>query len=165
MTRTDRCISRFLGVGFAVLALAGLLMTSTASADPEATTHILVPFEFISDNPCTGEPVSFTGELRQVVTSHLDRAGHIHLAEAAHLSLLGTGLTSGAHYRYIQTSPDSVNFDLDGFPFEASGVTTARTIGEGSIDDFLVHLHFHITINADGDVTSTVDSVRTECLG
>jgi hypothetical protein len=150
-----------------VLTLAGFWTTSAASADPGATTHLVVPIVYRSDNPCTGEDVLFTGELRQVVTTFLDRAGHIHFAESEHLSLIGTGLASGAQYRFIQTSNDSANYDLapNGFLFESTIVTTVRMIGEGSIDDFFVHVHAHITRNANGDVTSNVISIQTECLG
>jgi hypothetical protein len=150
----------------ALASLAAVLSAGTAKADPGSTTHIAIPFAFTADDPCTGEAVAFEGELREVVTSHLDSAGGVHHAEAARLRLSGVGLVSGTVYRYIQTSPDSLNLDTsDGFPFEATAVTTGHTIGAGSTDDFLVHTLFHETIDANGDVTSEVLAVTTECVG
>ena len=38
-----------------------------------------------------------------------------------------------------------------------------RIIGQGPGNNFLVHETFHVTINANGVVTATVDNFSVEC--
>jgi hypothetical protein len=42
-------------------------------------------------------------------------------------------------------------------------VNNFRIIGQGTGNNFLVHETFHITVNADGTMTASVDNFSVDC--
>jgi hypothetical protein len=47
--------------------------------------------------------------------------------------------------------------------FNQTFVNNFRIIGQGPGNNFLVHENFHLTINANGEVTATHDNFSVEC--
>jgi hypothetical protein len=150
----------------AVALVAGMAMFLQAAVVNAAdnTTHLSEPFAFALDNPCTGEVIDLVGELDGVVTSSINPAGHIHLAEVHRITASGLS-SSGIEYKYLQTSPDHLTLDVDGAPFTATGETTGLLISQGGTANLDQHVLFHLTIDANGDVTATVDNASVDCTG
>jgi len=152
-------------VVFAIAGFVAAWSAPSALADREQTEHVLEPFVAEIENPCNGEIILLEGEIRRVVTSHLNPSGQLMLAESTHISAAGVG-SFGNQYRYVQTSPDHAVFELtpDGaLIMNVTGVTSARIAGQGDVPDFAVHLLNHITINANGEVTSAFVVESAEC--
>lgn len=131
------------------------------SAQASATNEF-IPFLVLSFVPCAnggaGEEVLVEGTLHQVV--HLTpSASHLTIHQNTQ-GLTGTGLTSGDTYHSMGSS----NFHLN----LGSGSTQTFTssfllIGPGPDNNFRVHQMFHFIVNANGELTSEVDSTSVTC--
>ena len=58
---------------------------------------------------------------------------------------------------------DHFKGSLQNGQFTQTFVNNFRIIGQGPGNNFLVHEVFHITINANGDVTVIHDSISVDC--
>ena len=77
----------------------------------------------------------------------------------------GTGLWSGTAYRVNGPSPNTT-FNTSGPPPLVStfGVNF-HIISQGAAPNFLVHILFHVTVNANGEVTALVMDYSPRCTG
>jgi hypothetical protein len=83
--------------------------------------------------------------------------GHINYQNVS-----GVGLTSGTTYR--ASSVDTFRLKAP-FPSDIHSVRSLRLISPGPEDDLLVMFLFHITVNANGEITAEVEDVSFECVG
>jgi hypothetical protein len=83
------------------------------------------------------------------VTLHVQPAG-----------VSGTGQTTGDRYR--GTGVTQQQFNTVGASTQTL-LNNFRIIGEGPRNNLLVHHTFHVTVNANGEVTATVDNFNLEC--
>ena len=61
------------------MVIAGVTTGTALAAASSQTEVFTVPFSTtVGDNPCTGEPVAVTGELRFVVHTTTDASGGFH---------------------------------------------------------------------------------------
>ena len=51
------------------------------------------------------------------------------------------------------------------YPLTMTSVEVHNAVSTGSAPNFIVHIVRHLTIDASGNVTSSVDSVSATCLG
>jgi hypothetical protein len=151
------------------LALVGFVLTALILPAPvvraEAFT-LKTPFAFTFANTCTGEAVSGTGTLHQEINVNQNN-NLFHAQSASKISVSALGTPSGAKYN------GEVKF-VDHFTV-AAGVNFTNTqtiniirLGETATtatagDDFQFHLTLHMTINAKGVPTASVDNFRFEC--
>jgi hypothetical protein len=154
------------------LALAGGLLTLALLAKPTQgqavtfTDNERIPFTFEVTNPCTGELV--VGKATQHLVFHVtqDPNGGFHFK--GHSNVQGRGVSeSGAKYVVHESSNLHDNFRViskSATNFTFTG--TLQFIRQGSAapeDDFRVKATFHVTINANGEVTSEVAKFKEEC--
>src|SRR5437763_17188450 len=73
----------------------------------------------------------------------------------------GVGAPSGSTY----TATDSVNTTVnsDQLQSEQTFVQEFNLISHGSAPNFKLHVTFHVTINANGQTTTTVNNTRAVC--
>ena len=68
---------------------------------------------------------------------------------------MGVGLTTGAKYEWNDAINDSFHFDTrDGAPYTETFTRSFRLIGQGGVPDRRFNVRFHVTVNANGVVTS-----------
>ena len=117
--------------------------------------------------PCTGDEVLLEGFMHVLITETMDAKG-------------------GFHWKYhvqpqklqgeVVWPPDSPNL---GAKYNATGLTqdtfsgkkgetytfinNYRMIGQSKAPNFMVHETWHITINANGEVTAVVDNYKVKC--
>ena len=116
-------------------------------------------------NPCNGDQVTFQGNMH--ITNHYttDADGGTHLkTHVNYQDVSGTGFPSGLNYRVRTTTNETVN-DSDGPQTETTIITTIKLISQGPALNYFLHMVFHVTINANGQTTSTVTESRIECRG
>ncbi len=154
----------------AVAALVSVLASGLALA--QATTeHIseTVPLVDITfDNPCTGEPMEVTGEVHITGNVTFDAEGGVHgIFTERFNDVKATGVESGEEYVVTQVIQFNNNArQFGGFPpAEETGTSSLLFTSKGSSDDFLAHFTFHITVNSNGELTSTVAVAKVECKG
>ena len=146
---------------FGVLCLAAALtaVPKTAAAQSVQTT---TPFSSQVLNTCTNELVDISGQQTITMNSHVDSAGGLHTSFALITKGTGVGEVTGTTYPYSEN--DLFNLQI-GSAATATVRVKTRLKGPGSIDNWDMTFMLHITLNADGTVTSLIDTFTTTCRG
>jgi hypothetical protein len=93
---------------FVVLTL-GTLITGLVAAPTAAKAEVeTFPFQFISENPCTGEHIEWTGTAT-TVSQDIENANGRHFAFHTRLNVFGTGLQTGDTYRLVNSGTNVGN--------------------------------------------------------
>jgi hypothetical protein len=160
-----------------VSALAAGLLTLALLAKPAqaraatftSNDRIEVRQGFLSC-PAPGVPselVIFEGTLHTLGHTTVDANGVFHAKVLRHFQGQAEGSTSGDKYvlNDVFTSHFNDSF-VPGENFNVTTVDTTRLIRQGSIsptDDLTIRFISHITINANGEVTTEVVKAESEC--
>jgi hypothetical protein len=153
---SSRRTLRFLMSALGGLALAWLNFVSPAPTVWAATSNTL-PLHFIRSADCTGEEVEISGTIHFVTQTRPD--GSV-VGLFNYQGVSGVGLTSGSIYHASAVD----QFRLSA-PFPSS-ITSARSfhlISQGSDSNLLVTVLYHITVNGNGEVTVSIDTLSTQC--
>jgi hypothetical protein len=150
----------------ALCAIAVMLVSVTA-APAAVTTNDKQTTAFSVFVPCAnagaGESVDGTIDLHTLITSTVNGnnvSGKFHF-EPQGGDLVGS--VTGDKYQPTGVTQDHFKGSLQNGQFTETFVNNFRIIGQGPGNNFLVHEVFHITINANGDVTVNHDRVSVDC--
>lgn len=129
-----------------------------------ATTHETVrqPFFFGGFNPCTQEETPLRGELLFQTNVTEQPAGGFHGEFLFNGKATGTGLTTGAKYRAHEVEHGTLNTN-GGQQSTETFIAKIHVTTAGPQNDFYLKTTFHITVNANGEVTVLRDAFRVEC--
>ena len=159
----------------AVLFTIGLLaLPNTAAAQASGMTTIIdavIPFtstlggiESPITNPCTGTLVDITGMTSITVMINANATGGTTLKMSAVTK--GQGVEQGTGVVYAFSENTQVMFNT------AAGAQSDQTLteklrfkGAKALDNWDVKELIHVTINANGSMTSSVDSLTAVCRG
>ena len=145
------------------LALAAGMALAQATTD---TFHDRTRFTDEHFNPCIGEVVPVEHFQHLVFHRTADAGGGFHFKGHLNSQLKGEE-GSSAKYVVHAISNDQENFDV--FSESAENFTLTATFqfirqgSETAEDDFQAKVLWHVTVNANGDVTSEVFEVEEEC--
>ncbi|HEX7318370.1 MAG TPA: hypothetical protein VF297_30975 [Pyrinomonadaceae bacterium] len=151
-------------------ALFALLFTAFASTNAfgqasTTTTNETVAFTSTLFNPCNGDTVTFSGNMNVVNTLTVDGNGGTHLkTHTNYQNVTGTGTPSGISYN-VRTVSNEVTNDNDGPQYNATVISTVKLIAHGPSLDFYLRVVMHVTVNANGETTSSVQESNFECRG
>lgn len=151
-----------LGSGVALLAVASVAPAWGAvviNQSDEINLSVFVPCA----NGGAGEVVELSGPLHTLVTFRFN--GH-QVGGKGHFQpqgLSGTGLTTGDSYRGVGVTQSIFSGSLENGKFTETFVNNFRIIGQGRGNNFAVHENFHLTINANGEVTTFRDNFSADC--
>ncbi len=141
-----------------------VILALTMAANAAVTQNIKIPIDQILSGPCTGEDIELTGELHLLSTLTEDGAGGYHAKyHANYAGVSGVGLTTGTKYQINGGFNTEYNIAADGFPSETTAVANYGLIAPGKGNNYKGHALFHITVNANGEVTAEIDSFEVEC--
>lgn len=158
---------RTLGLVLAITLLAFALAGPAFAQALAITTNDFVPFAQVNLVPCAnggaGELVLIQGTLhiQQHITINGNRAtikSHFQPQGAG-----GTGLTTGDSYNAVGETQEVDTLALTAGATEFTFTNNFRLIGQGPGNNLQVHQLVHVTINADGTVTTVVDNTSVEC--
>ena len=111
-------------------------------------------------NDCTGEVFPATGSVYTVVGVTEDGTGGLHGVVHQNIRFAGTSETTGV--QYVGTQIFNKTFNLE--PGEEQTVLLMFTlIGQGDVPNEKSTYQFHITLLADGTVTSYIDDFHILC--
>ncbi len=154
-------------------ALAGLLVVAALSiasagvgaAAPTTTDLDVSGKRFL--NACTGENVTIVeGTLHILTDWRSDGAGGVHVTVRGNAEhVVAQGETSGVVYHLAGDWWAEQNGRADGSPMVVQLVEVHNMISEGPSANVIVHIVSHVTIDAEGRTTVTVESLRSECRG
>ena len=149
-----------------VMLMVALLGAGSAVAAAETfTASSSFPIEILVFVPCAnggaGEDVLLTGTLHDVFHVTITSSGGFRLSASDNpQGVSGYGLTTGAQYQ----GTGITRFNFGGrVGAEETDVNNFRMIGQGPGNNFMVHDNFHITINANGTVSSFHDNFSVTC--
>ena len=149
-----------------LVAVLSFAVVSSSSGAPASsfTANSFFPIELTVFVPCAngglGEDVELSGTIHDLfhVTVN-DNTVHVKTHDQPQ-GVTGTGLVTGDKYQGTGVSQDEFTAAVGQ---EETFINNFRIIGQGNGNNFLVHENFHITINANGTVTSIHDNVTVDC--
>jgi len=147
-------LRRIIPVGLLVVVAAALVASARAAT---------ISFRFTINSivtECT-ESVALTGTVHAVLTSVDNGAGGFLVSSTFNpQGVTGVGLVSGRTYH--GTGATTTIFRI-GKGASETFVNNFRLISPGAGGDVIVHEVFHVTVNANGDLTAFVDQSTVAC--
>jgi hypothetical protein len=146
----------------AIAVLFGIMMFSLLTIPTQANVvqNLKIPIEADIYNAGAGEWIHITGEGHLLLTSTADKNGGFHVAMHANFQgYVGIGLTSGDKYQITGGNTIQMNFKPP-FPSEQSFLSFLNVVGPGRGNNMQTFMHTHVTVNANGDATATVSTLR-----
>ncbi len=133
------------------------------------TTNLSIPIAMLVFIPCAnggaGEFVLISGQLHTLFHTTISASNNMILkSHFQPQGVSGLGQTTSDKYQGTGVTQTTTTFDgVDGFPFETTLVNNFKIIGQGPGNNFLVHENFHVTIDANGEVTAFIDNLSFAC--
>jgi hypothetical protein len=152
---------------YLVLLLGLLFLTGDKTAQAQASSdHFSVrePFTELFSDPCIGEEVLIQGE----VFVHGQSVGHDgQFSVTLHRNIHGDaiGLTTGIEYNYKQIDNFHERFTEPDGTFSFTDVANLSLLSPGSAPNLVITIIQHLTMNANGEITSEVLVVNPRCVG
>jgi hypothetical protein len=144
------------------LAAALCLVPATSSAAVIQNVQLPLNVTFVN-TPCTGDTITFTGNIHLVIAMTTDASGGFHLHFDNNVSgVTGVGVPSGTTYHGIGGGWFEVNANPP-FPVIATETDVFGLISTGSSSNFVVTVTLHMTVNADGSITAQVMRISITC--
>jgi hypothetical protein len=156
--RVCAALFALLFTAFAGTTAFGQVATTTTTSENIPTTGSYV-------NQCNGDMVTFSGTMHVTNSMTVDGSGGTHLkTHSNYQDVTGAGVPSGLTYRVKTVSNEVVN-DNDGPQSEATVISTVKLISQGPALNYFFRVVLHVTVNANGETTSTVEEAGFECRG
>jgi hypothetical protein len=152
----------------AICLLAGMSASAFVGRTPALAAMISnqdFPTVGTDVNPCTGETFTYSGFFHVLTHATTTSDGSTHFGVDENSNVQGVDATGT---RYVENGTESFTLIRQaGAPtpqvFEFP--TTDEIISKGAAPNFYFHALTHITVNANGDVTASIDSISTSCQG
>ncbi|MBD0327380.1 MAG: hypothetical protein ICV68_13165 [Pyrinomonadaceae bacterium] len=163
MPRTKKRISLFLAFSLALLAF-DVARETPAFAATTVTTNETIPYnQTVFD--CNGNPVLLSGSMHVLshYTTGLPNGGSRFSMHTNFQNVSGTGQVDPIEYQGVSSNHFTSNDNNPTTVF--TSIQTFRLISQGSTDNLNVQIVMHMTVNANGETTSTVVNVNVECNG
>jgi hypothetical protein len=147
----------------ALVTVAVALGAPAAHAEAEGSTFVQhLEVSNLTKSPCTAEPVLLNGFLNQALHVSTDANGGQHVSNTLTGHLRGE-TADGQTYIFNETSVVEANVTAAEEFTVVQRLQFVRT-GEGvPEDDFFLLAVTHVTLNANGEPTSSVVEIRSEC--
>jgi hypothetical protein len=147
-------------------ALAFCLLSAPGPARAQATattTNLELPLSTTLENPCAGELIDFTGTMHLVIQTVATPAGTFKATIHSNTqNVSGTGVDSGTTFRFKAVA-NTTELSSVAAAQETTIIIEFRIIGPGPNNNFLLQETFHVTINANGEATATVNQISLKC--
>jgi hypothetical protein len=111
-----------------------------------------------------GEVIEVRGTLSMEQVEVVSESGHRHFAWHVKGEGEGIGKASGARYLWRDSQMIVDNLAANGeFPYTGHYSFKSRLIGQGRARNYEFTMHFHTTVNANGEVTAEVGTGDETC--
>ena len=152
----------FLAGTSVILVLAFTLVARTTDATASTDINLWEPISGTVWDDCTGEDVSFTGQLHTVIHTTLTTTG-IHFDDMDNTAdVKGVGIPSGTSYVISDVSHDILN--LDGATWNTTTFDRYHITSVAALPNYYLFVHLHLTFNGT-TVSAFVDDLKTGCTG
>jgi hypothetical protein len=144
-----------------------LLGVTVAAAPARASTVVNTTFHNTASvmlDPCVpGDWLNLNGDLHIVMTT-TDSAGGYRVDDHLNSQLSGVGVITGLKYVNSQDQDDEW-FAGAPFPVVHTHTYSLDLLSQSGADNYVVNATFHVTVNALGVPTATVDRLECDCRG
>lgn len=154
---------------FIVLALA-LALSAVATiptfAEADTATEIFTePYNAII-TACNGEEVQLSGELLFIFHTNRDAQDALHTTiTLVPNQVVGVGAETGTKYRAVGGDRENY-YNLDGeAPITYTNTDMYNLVSQGGTDNLQIKYTFHVTVNANGELSTEVDHFSAMCVG
>ncbi|HYJ64423.1 MAG TPA: hypothetical protein VEV62_11805 [Parafilimonas sp.] len=142
--------------------------SSKLSAKAEvSTSNEKIPADLLIFIPCAnggaGEYVELSGFLH--ATTHVTVTGNnFHVKyHTQPQGISGVGQTTGDKYQATGVTQEQYGGSFVNGQYEDTYVNNFKIIGQGTGNNYLIHESLHVTINANGTVTTLIDNFTADC--
>ncbi|MGJ7033951.1 hypothetical protein [Niabella hirudinis] len=152
-----------LSILFAAVVAVAVLSVSWKATTNEGATNVKVPYSGDLWSPCTNEMIHLEGDLHLLtnMTTNDNRMSVKYQLQSQGIS--GMGSISGNKYNANGIAKASMNGSLVNGSYTNTINANFNLVSQGSGDNLSVHILLHITVNANGDVTATVENISMDC--
>lgn len=167
MRCTAMCLAVLAGASLAGCDPAtGPAETSSRAGNPSMAVGInerIQVLDGVAHSDCGGEDIAVTGIRHLVVAVTSDGKGGFHLVFHYNVDANGTSTTTGAQYVVQARTSFTLNSPATTLGYEQTRTDLFTLIGQGTAPNEVLTVVNHITVDANGNVTSTVDTFRLKC--
>jgi hypothetical protein len=151
-----------------MLASVGILMAALAMpAQAEIQANESIDISLVVFVPCAnggaGELVFLEGPLHVSISYTINGNNVSIKSHSQPQGISGVGQTTGDTYHATGVTHDNFKGSFNNGQLNETFVNNFRIIGQGPDNNFTVHENFHLTINANGDLTSFHDNFSADC--
>jgi hypothetical protein len=151
----------------ALVFAIGIIFTTTTPAYAQAITsteRISGPVDGFVSNSCNGEDVKLSGNVNIVIHVTQDASGGFHIV-SGHTNFQGvTGIGESTGDKYIFAGGvNPIQNIREGSVNESTFLAHGRLISQGNQANQLATTQFHVTFNANGEITAEIDSFSFKC--
>jgi hypothetical protein len=126
-------------------------------------SNISIPVFIPCANNGNGENVTLSGTLHETFHTTLNNNKFQLKVIDNPQGISGIGDVTGDKYQATGETEQQFGGSLNNGQYEGSYVNNFRIIGQGRGNNYLVHETFHVTVNANGTVTTLLDHLSVEC--
>lgn len=150
-----------------LLGTAILTLLASSNAGAAATTEKIlqdkIPITIGAYLACTDEVVEVSGYLHRLVRQTINGNRVSFKQHFQPMGLAGYGTVSGDTYHATGVTQTTHTFSLTGPQESLTFVNRFHFVGTGGAASFYVKTTSHYTVNANGEITSTVDNSEVTC--
>ncbi len=153
----------------AVVAACQDAQMPTAGATPPAPSLALdhnahaIPFAMSVFVPCAGEVVQLTGELHDTYLLTINGNNVTMKFHTNPTGVVGTGMITGDKYQATGVTQGLNRGSFVNGLIEFVYIDNFRVIGQGTGNNFLVHVTQHVTVTPNGVLTGEVLNSSIQC--
>ncbi|HYP54364.1 MAG TPA: hypothetical protein VEQ42_12525 [Pyrinomonadaceae bacterium] len=151
----------------AALALVACVLAATAAAAQAQTTtdNITTPISgTVLD--CAGNPVTLVGEVHILTHTTISDSGHFTIVSHLNQNLQGTSADGTRHVMNQQLQETITGDAVDGFPITQTFVIHSNlNNNDPNVPQLHIKALFHVTVNANGEITAARSEIKEECQG
>ena len=147
------------------IALAAITAIPAYAQAFTSTEKVTEPFATLI-TACNGEDVFLSGELLLISHTTFDAAGGAHFKSTlVPRQVRGVGAETGTVYKAVGGDRSHFNIDADFAPYIFTETSMYNLVSQGGSDNLQLKLTLHVTVNANGVETVTVENFSTKCVG
>ena len=131
------------------------------------TSNEKQPVDQIVFIPCAnggaGENVELTGTFHILIHTTVNANNFTTKYHFQPQGISGIGQTTGIKYQGSGVTQEEIKGSLKNGKFIDTYINNFHVVGQGSGNNYLVHTNTHITVNANGETTASVDNLMSDC--
>ena len=134
-----------------------------ATFNSNESLPVNIPVFIPCANGGAGEDVLLSGDLHALNTFTINDntvRGSYHFQPQG---ISGTGMITGDKYQATGGTLGQFKGSFVNGQFEFTDINNFRIIGQDAGNNYLVHSNFHVTVNANGVLTTVVNNFSVEC--